>query len=194
MAVKDMNRSNWSRVRSKQQLIRTFTRGDQRGKISLLKITEITEPLILHNGERELVLADVGYYWLQLAVDQARAWFTAMYDDQGRFLELYVDVTDGNNALQENPCFDDMYLDYVVSAQKVIELDRNELEDAFAAGVISRTQYENALTAGAAIYRDLTTNREQIKGFFADQFAVLRAELERAQFCALKTEGGRHKA
>ena len=180
MAVKDMNRSNWSRVRSKQQLIRTFTRGDQRGKISLLKITEITEPLILHNGERELVLADVGYYWLQLAVDQARAWFTAMFDDQGRFLELYVDVTDGNDALQENPIFDDMYLDYVVSSQTVIELDRNELEDAFAAGVISQAQYENALTAGAVIYQDLTTNHEQIKAFFADQFAVLRAELELA--------------
>lgn len=180
MAVKDMNHSNWSRVRSKQQIIRAFERGAQRGKISLLKFTEITEPLIRHNGERELVLADVGYYWLQLAVDQARAWFTAMYDDHGRFLELYVDVTDGNDAQKDNPSFDDMYLDYVVSAQTVIELDRNELEDAFAAGVISRTQYENALATGAALYRDLTANREQIKAFFAGQFAALRADLERA--------------
>ena len=174
-----MNRSNWSRVRSKQQIIRPFSLGAHHGKISLIKITEIAAPLIRHNGEQELVLADVGYYWLQLAFDQARAWFTAMFDDQGRFLEIYVDVTDGNDVQKENPSFDDMYLDYVVSEQTVIELDRDELEDAFAAGVISKSQYDNALAEGAALYSDLTTNLKQVKEFFVNQFQILKLEMER---------------
>ena len=113
MSKKDMLRSAWTRVRSKKQIIREFACGEHKGKISLLKILELSGPFVRRYENREIVLADAGYYWLQLAEDRSHAWFTVMFDDQGRFIEIYVDVTDGNDALAENPTFDDMYLDYV---------------------------------------------------------------------------------
>ena len=178
MPEKDMLRSTWTRVLSKRQVIRDFIRGEDQGKISLLKILEISGQLKRSYEDREVVLADAGYYWLQLAMDRSHAWFTVMFDDQGRLVEIYVDVTDGNDALKDNPTFEDMYLDYVVADGKIHELDRDELEEAFSSGVITKIQYETALAEGAKIRQDLTEHTERITAFFTEQFGKLKQELD----------------
>ena len=178
MSKKDMMRSAWTRVRSKKQIIRDFACGERKGKISLLKILELSEPFVRRYEDREIVLADTGYYWLQLAADRSHAWFTVMFDDQGQFIEIYVDVTDGNDALTENPSFDDMYLDYVVADGKVYELDRDELAEAYASGAVTKEQYETALAEGEKIRKDLTENTRRIIAFFTEQFETLKQELD----------------
>ena len=179
MNRKDMQRSTWTRVREKQQIIRDFACGEKQGKISLLKILDLTAPMKRRlGGGPETVLADRGYYWLQLALDGSHAWYTVMFGPDGRLIQIYVDVTDGNDACRENPVFDDMYLDYVVSGGKVYELDRDELDAAFAGGAVTREQYGTALREGEGIFRFLTGNTAEIEAFFAGQFSLLRAELE----------------
>ncbi len=178
MSTKDMSRSTWTRVSSKKQIIRDFAYGEQKGKISLLKILEINGQLKRNYEDREIVLADAGYYWLQLAVDKSHAWFTVMYDNQNKLIQIYVDVTDGNDALIDNPTFEDMYLDYVVYGNKVYELDRDELDEAYSSGAISQKQYDTALCEGRKIFDDLTKNREQIKAFFLEQFKILKIDLD----------------
>ncbi len=177
MDVRDMARSAWTRIRSKQQIIRAFACENYIGKISLLKILEIESPLVRSYEGREIVLADAGYYWLQLAIHGSHAWFTVMFDAGGQLIQIYVDVTDGNDALKENPTFSDLFLDYVVHGSKVYELDRDELEAAHAAGALSTAQYETALAAGERIHRALEQNTEKIRAFFESQFRLLRAEL-----------------
>ena len=76
MDVRDMARSAWSRIRSKQQIIRDFAFENYIGKISLLKILEISEPLKRCYEGRQVVLAEAGYFWLQLAIHGSHAWFT----------------------------------------------------------------------------------------------------------------------
>lgn len=178
MARKDMARSTWTRVQSKKQIIRDFACGERAGKTSLLKILEIKSKLKRSYEGREIILADTGYYWLQLAIDKAHVWFTAMFDDRNDLVQIYVDVTDGNDVLSDNPSFEDMYLDYVIYGTQVYELDRNELDEAFFSGLISKEQYETALSEGKKIYADLTENTEQIKAFFSERFAELKAELD----------------
>ena len=114
-----------------------------------------------------------------LALDGERAWFTVMFDETGKLLQIYADVTDGNEALSDNPTFEDMYLDYVVHEGSVYELDRDELEEAYASGRISGEQYRESLAAGARIDRKLREDREAIEAFFMEQFEKLRPELER---------------
>lgn len=176
MERRDMERSAWTRVFSKKQIIRDFTLGQRRGKISLMKILQIRAPLVRSDGERDVVLADEGYYWLQLALHGSHAWFTAMFDARGEFIQIYVDVTDGNEALSENPSFEDMYLDFVVSGDKVFELDRDELEEAFCSGRISAEQYATALSEGKRIRDELLGHREEIRAFFCSQFEKLKNE------------------
>ena len=178
MDVRDMARSAWTRIRSKQQIIRDFAWGEYRGKVSLLKILDITAPLIRSYEGHEVLLADTGYYWLQLAIHGSHAWFTVMFDETGKLIQIYVDVTAGNDAQKENPTFHDLYLDYVVHGSKIYELDRDELEAAYHAAAISQDQYETALAAGERIYEALERNREQIQGFFVNQFHHLKTELD----------------
>ena len=178
MSKKDMLRSTWTRVTAKKQIIRELARDGRQGKVSLLKILDINGPLIRNYDNREIVLADVGYYWLQLAFDGEYAWYTVMYNVQKELVQLYVDVTDGNSALCENPIFEDMYLDYVMFEGKVYELDRDELEDAFSEGKITKEQFEKALAEGARIEAELRRDPEGIMRSFRELFERLLPEIE----------------
>ena len=178
MDLRDMKRSAWTRIRSKQQIIRDFACGKYIGKISLLKILEMSDPLVRSYEGQKVVLADVGYCWLQLAIHGSHAWFTVMFNEKGELIQVYVDVTDGNDARKANPTFSDLYLDYVVHGSRVYELDRDELEAAYHAAEISQDQYETALAAGERIYAALERNREDIQVFFVGQFSRLKAELD----------------
>ena len=176
MVRKDMLRSDGHRIRRKRQIIRDFAREGREGKISLLEILEITEPLVREYEGREVVLADRGYFWLQLGLQGDTAWYTVMFDPEGELVQIYVDVTAGNDCERENPVFDDLYLDFVVHGEQVYELDRDELEAAYASGEISGALYETALAAGERLGKLLREQREQIQTFFREQFRQLKAE------------------
>ena len=177
MSKKDMLRSTWTRVTSKKQIIRDYTCGECRGKVSLLKILEINGALKRTYDNQEIVLADVGYYWLQLAFDGSPVWYTVMFDSRKRLVQIYIDVTDGNHTSCDNPFFEDMYLDYVVCGDKVYELDRDELEEAFSGKMITKEQYEVALSEGTRIETELRSNLDRITTLFNELFEQLLAEL-----------------
>lgn len=63
-----MLRSTWTRVTSKKQIIRDYAGDEGRGKVSLLKILGISGALQRTYEEHEIILADVGYWWLHLLV------------------------------------------------------------------------------------------------------------------------------
>ncbi|MBQ7474121.1 MAG: DUF402 domain-containing protein [Oscillospiraceae bacterium] len=180
MVTKDMARSEWARIRARKQIILPFSMALRQGKISLMKLLDVSEPFCRSYNGREIVLADNGYYWLQLAVEGEHAWFTVMFDDRGNLLQIYADVTGGNDTEKENPTFEDLFLDYVLYENDVYELDRNELDEAYSSGGISRKQYEEALMAGEEIYRNFSEKPDRISAFFCDQFRMLLPVLERS--------------
>ena len=95
-------------------------------------IDEVTGPLTVHYHSRDVLIADAGYSWFQAAVPGARWWLTAMFDECDRLIQIYFDITGGSRFDDpENPTFEDMYLDIVVSADGSIEVvDRDELDEA----------------------------------------------------------------
>ena len=178
MAEKDMLRSEWTRVRRKEQIILPYFCTYGHGKISLLKMLEVSEPFFRIYDGKEIVLADNGYYWLQLALDGSHAWFTVMFDDCGRFIQIYVDVTAGNDTEKDNPSFTDLYLDFVVYDGRFYELDRSELDAALAAGAITAEQYRKAREAGAQVKAFLLENLDSLPVYFSDKFNELIPKLE----------------
>ena len=178
MAEKDMLRSEWTRVRRKEQIILPYFCTYGHGKISLLKMLEVSEPFCRIYGGKEIVLADNGYYWLQLALDGSHAWFTVMFDDRGRFLQIYVDVTDGNDTDKDNPSFTDLYLDFVVYDGRLYELDRSELDAALAAAAITPEQYREAKDAGEQVKAFLLENLDSLPVYFTDKLNELIPKLE----------------
>ena len=145
MRTRDMNRSEWTEITEKKQIIRNFTSDGKAGKISLMKILDISEPFAVNRGGITTVLLDRNYTWLQAALESEYIWLTAMFDEHDRFLQLYADLTDGNHMDSDNPCFEDMYLDFVIGEKDFIELDRDELDQAYADHLITEAQYLRTL-------------------------------------------------
>ena len=166
MEIRDMRRTAWRRVKQKEQIILPCSCGNVQGKVSLLKIREVSEPFsAVFNGER-IMLAERNYSWLQLAMENDFAWFTVMFDDSDRFLQVYVDLTCGNLTDRDNPVFEDLYLDYVLCEGQVKEMDADELAAAFENGTLSETVYVKAQEHGKILYGVLQANAKEITSYF----------------------------
>lgn len=177
MNVKTMRRDEWSRVLEKKVIIKEFTYGDFKGKISLLKILKVSEPLWVGYGMKQVKIADENHSWVQIALENGYFWITAMFDENDKPFEVYIDMTDGNHTQVENPYFEDMYLDYVISEDMLLELDQDELEEAFRDGKISQHQYARTLSEGEKLYAYLKENKDELRGFIQAWFQELKLEL-----------------
>lgn len=145
---RDMRRTDWKRITKRQYLSREEANiFGNAGRISLISIDEVTGPLTVHYHSRAVLIADTGYSWFQAAVPGARWWLTAMFDDHDQLIQIYFDITGGSRFDDpENPMFEDMYLDIVVSADGSIEVvDRDELDEALQNGAITAARHREAI-------------------------------------------------
>lgn len=164
---RDMRRTDWKRITKR----RYVSRGEadifgSAGRISLTLIDEVTGPLTVHYHSRDVLIADAGYSWLQAAVPGARWWLTAMFDECDRLIQIYFDITGGSRFDDpENPTFEDMYLDIVVSADGSIEVvDRDELDEALQSGAITVLQHGEAIEACEKLEKFLRENSHRRPG------------------------------
>lgn len=110
-----------------------------------------------------------GMCWLQLIPDNTNRLITAMYkktQDSGAVPDVsiwYVDVIDGFDSDPDGvTAFYDLYLDVIFSPCGDCKVDdRDELEDAYRFGHISREQYERALKEGELIVDELCADIRQ---------------------------------
>ena len=117
--IRDMRRSDWHRILEREYKASPCTFQGMQGVVSLLQIQKVTEPLTVHHEFGEVLIADVGYSWLQVAFQGQLFWATVMYSPEGEFLQGYFDITAGNNFENiDNPTFQDMYLDLVFTANR----------------------------------------------------------------------------
>ena len=146
MDMRDMRRSDWHRILRRDYACRPCAAEGRREMESLLTIREITAPLQVTNAGEPVTIVQRGYRWVQIAREGAPVWLTAMFDERGGFLQMYFDITAGNRFDDpENPTFQDMYLDVVVTrAGKIIVLDQDELDEALAQGAITPEEHERA--------------------------------------------------
>ena len=164
MNKRTIRRDDWYRVLEKEVIIRDFRWKEMSGKISLLQINKVSSPLAIDYGTEQVKIVDVGYSWVQIAPEGQFFWITSMFDENDRLVEIYIDMTDGNVTEADDPWFSDMYLDYVVhlQADSVMELDRDELDEAYRSRLITQQQYERTLQEGSKIYQYLTDNRQEL--------------------------------
>jgi predicted RNA-binding protein associated with RNAse of E/G family len=121
------------------------------------------------NGEKVLI-ADAGYAWLQVAFKEQFFWATVMYDDKGRFMQGYFDITGGNSFEDmENPTFKDMYLDLVLlEGGCILILDRDELDEALEKKEITEEEYRKTVKEGEKLYQFLQKNGDAFLQFCSE--------------------------
>ncbi|MBR6643928.1 MAG: DUF402 domain-containing protein [Lachnospiraceae bacterium] len=166
--IRDMRRSDWHRILERNYTVSPCSFQDMEGVVSLLQIQKVTEPLLVlrEDGEKVLI-ADASYSWLQVAFREQFFWATVMYDDTGRFMQGYFDITGGNIFEDmENPTFQDMYLDLVLLGDgRILVLDRDELDEALEKKEITEEEYQRTVKAGEKLYQFLQENGEAFLRF-----------------------------
>ena len=177
MNIKTMRRDEWSRILDKKVIIKEIYCGEYKGKVSLLKIQKVTEPLWVGNDTKKVKISDENHSWLQIALEKGYFWMTAMFDENDKPFEIYIDMTNGNHTEVENPFFEDMYLDYAISGEEVLELDMDELEGAFRDGEITKEQYDRTLSEGKKLYAYLKERKEEVRDFIWKQFQELKSHI-----------------
>ena len=86
------------------------------GREAVHRIESIRRPVRVSAAGGMLTISDVGYTWYQLALRERYFWLSAAFDDGGELIELYFDITGGNDFSDpENPRFRDLYLDIAVA-------------------------------------------------------------------------------
>lgn len=162
--LKDMRRSDWHRILRREYASRDCRINGIGGKESLLVIREITGPLVVHDAGEDVLIVEKDYAWVQIALEGLPFWLTAMYDDQGRLIQIYFDITAGNRFDDpDNPCFVDMYLDIVVNSRsELYVMDQDELDAALAEGAVTQEEWDAASVACARLYAYLEENRESV--------------------------------
>lgn len=177
---RDMRRTDWKRITKRRYTSRVDADiFGNTGRISLTSIDEVTGPLTVHYQSRAVLIADAGYSWFQAAVPGAHWWLTAMFDTHDRLIQIYFDITGGSRFDDpENPTFEDMYLDIVVSADGSIEVvDRNELDEALQSGTITASQHRDAIKNCEKLERFLRENTADVIAWCCDRQRDLKREM-----------------
>lgn len=138
-------RENWRRITKREYAEKPFNLGGLRGVVGILRILEVSEPFRAEVCGKLTTLADAGITWIELLPEGENWCLTAMYQGK-KMLQFYFDVTLEN--LTAPPArFCDLFLDVIVDPDGNKKLlDRDELDQALAEGVITAEQHSLALS------------------------------------------------
>ncbi len=173
--TKYMSRSSWSRVTSREYSVIDIEDNNLKGKAGLLYMKEVREPLTKVYDNSQIIIANNGYYWLQIGLENKNYWITAMYDNNKKLIQYYIDITKENHVNNDNPCFEDLFIDIVIlpNDQKFC-LDMNELKQAFDERVITQDEYNLAINQADYISTSILSNKEEFDNFCLKYFNLCK--------------------
>lgn len=144
---------------------------DFKGYVSQIHIIEANQP-----KKDEIERADSGFRWLQFHADDAEVAMTAFYDKNNNIVQWYFDVVNKMKFENGLPCFEDLYLDIVLSLDGKTELlDEDELEDALNVGDITEEQFKKAYRVSEELIEKIEANQEKIKKFSDKYFEIINS-------------------
>lgn len=156
-----IKREPWERVISKTQV--TLPTESKKGAASLLRFDKITAPMVREYDGQRVEIVSEGAYWLQLGYEGEPYFYTAMFDKNGNFIHVYIDITSGNSCTPpEEAGFDDLFLDIVYAHGKIYVLDRDELDSAQNEGVISKEVADEVLILAEEKIAELEKHGEDL--------------------------------
>ena len=180
MKLRDMYRTDWTRIKAREYISRACTLDGLPARESLILIRDITAPMTVSSAGLPVKIVEKDYSWIQIAQRDAYWWLTAMFDERGALLQMYFDITGGNLfANPENPQFRDMYLDLVLRPDGVVvTLDEDELSEALQNGDITHAEYEQTKTAADQLRKHLLRHPQEVMESCRETYRSLRNALE----------------
>jgi len=128
---------------------------------------------------RTAVIGD-GMFWLQLVPDGKNHVITAKYLPNEKVSLWYVDIIEGIDYDEDGTAvFIDKYLDVIFTPQgDVVVADRDELDEAFEMGAISKEQYDSALVECDLVLRELCSDIDKTERWCDEILAYVKCRAE----------------
>lgn len=145
------------------------------GVAGVLEILETSEKWVINSVGGPVTVAAPGYRWLQLAPDSGEWWLTAMYDKQGSVVQYYFDVVHDIYISHDGELrFHDLFLDIIMTADGTLKLmDRDELDQARAEGIIDNALYDRALCTAERLLCKLDGNEPAWRNFCGEMLRLI---------------------
>lgn len=172
MDRREMKRSDWKRITKRKYASRGISYNGINGVAGLILIEEISAPLS-KNGVK---IVGENYKWIQIALENQNFWITAMFDENDGFIQIYFDITLRNYFDEpDNPKFDDLFVDLVLTSDLDIQiLDEDELNQAFAEGVISCDEFNLANKTASELRDYISKNKTELIEFCYGKMTELK--------------------
>lgn len=185
MHVRWLDRRDWDNVREKRYTARSTVTRYGVGMEAYFIIDRLDHRVVVPGPEGDMVISDEGYSWYQLALRDKKVWLSAAFDSAGGLIELYFDITAGNDFSEpECPRFRDMYLDVTLSPGGVMRvLDRDELDEALARGDVTPEEHRETVRVGAELTELLRSRGGEMIGEVIKRAAEMRGIVEEKSSC-----------
>jgi uncharacterized protein len=190
MTYKRADRLGWPRLRAQHFITQRLADGPIVGYASLLKMTEVAEPLVVTHHEQQVCIADNGYSWLQIFPEGAHYTHTTMFDAQGQPVQDYIDLVAEHGIDDAGiPWYDDLYLDLAwIPDGSPLLLDQDELEAAHAIGAVTQEQYDLARGETAQLLVALTLGEYTLPDVARAYYPTLLATLDERETLAAEAD------
>ncbi len=170
-----ISRSGWLRILERRFALSEFEYPDLSGVAALMELSKVREPLIAEFRGETLKIVDDGYFWLQIAPRGENFWITVMFDEKGKCLQYYFDITKENVIDGEKSHFYDMFLDLVVMPDgRLITLDEDELKEALSDGVITENEFALAWDTHATLTGAIPSRAGELEAFCTGMYDRLK--------------------
>ncbi|WP_254871082.1 DUF402 domain-containing protein [Bacillus sp. Marseille-Q1617] len=148
------NHASWKRIIRREYAQTYIDSPIFTGHVTLLKIIEVEEPLVVRYLGKEICIADKDYLWLQHFPANENFSVTTVFHPNGDIVQWYIDICFQIGVDDELSWMDDLYLDIVIlPGGDVIHLDEDELEEARSIEAITNEQYQLAWNVFTRINR-----------------------------------------
>ncbi|MEK4978171.1 DUF402 domain-containing protein [Bacillus sp. FSL K6-6540] len=183
MKRKHADRLDWHRILNKDFVCRFFDEVEFKGHITLITIHQVKEPLKTSIEDKEICIADNGYYWMQHFPSESNYCVTTMLNEKKEIIQWYFDMSKNIGISDQGvPFWDDLYLDVIVFPNGNLYIkDEDELEEALNSNDIELEDYNLAKS----------NMNDLIKEIESMENKIIKNGLEHFKFI-LEASQGRH--
>lgn len=155
-----------------------------KGLVSVIQLTDGNYLYWDYPKAGKVAVAGENMVWLQLIPDNQKRVITAKFLPNKRVSVWYVDVMDSWGYDEDGvAAFMDLYLDVIFTPQGDVQIaDRDELDEAYENGDITKEQHERALQEGDAIVHDLCSDISATEAWCRKILDIVESELRQKQF------------
>ena len=134
-------------------------------------------------GDGKIAVCGKGMTWLQLIPDGKHRVITVKYLPDGKVSIWYVDIIEGIEYDADGVAvFIDKYLDVIFRPKGDVHIDdREELDEAYIAGELSKEQYDAALRECDMVVAELCSDIKQTEAFCSKILAYANGRIEKGE-------------